>query len=64
MENVIGMGQTAAAALPDLSGELSEAELEFVVGGLTRAWSLTPELAVPATPLSHAAEPALKPPTL
>jgi len=63
MENVIGIGQTAATTRPDPSGELSDAELEFVVGGLTRAWSLTPELAVATGPLSHGADP-VKPPTV
>ena len=62
MENTIDVGRAAGLSLPDPSGELSDAELEFVVGGLTRAWSLTPEGAVPAvSPLAHPSDPVLKP---
>jgi hypothetical protein len=65
MQNTIDLGLAKAPAPPSPDGELSDAELEFVVGGLTRAWSLTPDVAVPSvTALPHSSDSVLKTPSV
>jgi hypothetical protein len=58
MDNVTRANMNAGPG-PEVTGELSDAELEFVVGGLTRAYPCAIELPGPSvTPLDA---PLLKP---
>jgi hypothetical protein len=62
MANVVEFGTTVAmAAGADALGELSDAELEFVVGGLIRVHHHTVEVAAPEVTLPGAAVPLVKP---
>jgi hypothetical protein len=58
MDNVVHAGVNAVA-VPDVTGELSDAELEFVVGGLTRTYHAP--LEIPGPPVTPLDAPLLKP---
>jgi hypothetical protein len=65
MDNVVNLNAVPGpAAGPPSAGELSDAELEFVVGGLTRVWMSPPPLApeVPALPTLGAPDSLREPP--
>jgi hypothetical protein len=63
MDKTIDMSTVAVPASTPEMGELSDGDLEMVVGGLTRAWVNEPEVGLGPSPIGVGAPgaPLLKP---